>query len=446
MAAWPVKRMDELCEITSSKRIYAADYVSEGVPFYRGREITEKYKGNLDVSTELFITEEKFSEIERKFGAPKPGDLLLTSVGTLGSVYVVKLGERFYFKDGNLTWFRHLKELESRFLYYWLVSPLGKAQLQKCTIGVAQPALTIVRLKGMEIELPPLPVQWRIAGILSAYDELMENSQRRIRILEAMARALYREWFVHFRFPGHEKLPRVASPLGDIPKGWEAIPFEKLLASMTGGDWGSERPDDGDTAEVGIVRGTDFDEVAYGGQLRVPVRYIKPSSLKSRGLRAGDVIIENSINAKSRCIGTTLLVDSQVLNRLGRDAVAASFCKVFRPHDPRLAPLVHLHVRHLREDARMEYYQNVAANGIGNFQAQKFAKEEHLVLPSDEGLRAKLIEGMAAMFQSIGLLASRLSILRRTRDLLLPRLLSGDVDLAASCARESTSAHAEPTL
>ena len=64
-------------------------------------------------------------------------------------------------------------------------------------------------------------MQRRIAGILSAYDELMENSQRRIRILEAMARALYREWFVDFRFPGHEKLPRVASPLGDIPQGWE---------------------------------------------------------------------------------------------------------------------------------------------------------------------------------------------------------------------------------
>ena len=66
--------MDELCEITSSKRIFAADYVLEGVPFYRGREITEKFRGNLDVSTELFITEEKFAEIERKFGAPVPGD------------------------------------------------------------------------------------------------------------------------------------------------------------------------------------------------------------------------------------------------------------------------------------------------------------------------------------------------------------------------------------
>ena len=72
-------------------------------------------------------------------------------------------------------------------------------------------------------------MQRRIAGILSAYDELMENSQRRIRILEAMARALYREWFVHFRFPGHENHPRVASPLGEIPHGWEFAALGKHL-------------------------------------------------------------------------------------------------------------------------------------------------------------------------------------------------------------------------
>ena len=232
MAAWPTKRMDQLCEITSSKRIFAADYVSEGVPFYRGREVTEKYKGNLDVSTELFITEEKFAEIEHKFGAPKLGDLLLTSVGTLGSVYVVKPGDRFYFKDGNLTWFRNFKGLDSQFLFYWIGSPQGKAELQKCTIGSSQSAFTIVLLKGIEIALPPMPVQQRIAGILSAYDELIENSQRRIKILEAMARGLYREWFVHFRFPGHENHPRVASALGEIPEGWEVKKLGDIAEDM----------------------------------------------------------------------------------------------------------------------------------------------------------------------------------------------------------------------
>jgi restriction endonuclease S subunit len=154
-----LKKAGELCEITSSKRIFASDYVAEGVPFYRGKEITEKFKGNQEVSIELFISEGKFAEIEKRFGAPVKGDLLLTSVGTLGSPYVVKDGERFYFKDGNLTWFRNFLGLDSYYLFYWLISPAGKAALKRCTIGTSQSAITIVRLKDMEIPVFSLEEQ-----------------------------------------------------------------------------------------------------------------------------------------------------------------------------------------------------------------------------------------------------------------------------------------------
>ncbi|WP_156033387.1 type I restriction endonuclease [Candidatus Magnetobacterium casense] len=139
-------KIHELCDITSSKRIYARDYQSEGIPFYRGKEIIAKQAGKTDVSTKLFISEKKYAEIKDQFGAPENGDLLLTSVGTLGVPYVVKNGELFYFKDGNLTWFRHFRNLDSGFLYYWLLSPPGKAELKKCTIGSSQSAFTIVLL------------------------------------------------------------------------------------------------------------------------------------------------------------------------------------------------------------------------------------------------------------------------------------------------------------
>ena len=76
--SWQKVVVSDLCDITSSKRIYVADYQTEGIPFYRGKEISEKYKGNLDVSTELFISESKYLEIKEKFGVPEPGDLLLT--------------------------------------------------------------------------------------------------------------------------------------------------------------------------------------------------------------------------------------------------------------------------------------------------------------------------------------------------------------------------------
>jgi len=229
--------MSELCEITSSKRIYASDYKTSGVPFFRGKEITEKYNGALEVTTELFIDREKFAEIKRKFGAPKAGDLLLTSVGTLGSTYVVQPDDEFYFKDGNLTWFRAFDGLDSRYLHYWLSAPQGRAELKKCTIGSSQSAYTIVLLKGMEIELPGLPEQRRIASILSAYDDLIENNTRRIAILEEMARRLYEEWFVRYRFPGHENVRMVDSDLGPAPEGWPMLALSDLCRSVEDGDW-----------------------------------------------------------------------------------------------------------------------------------------------------------------------------------------------------------------
>jgi type I restriction enzyme S subunit len=112
------------------------------------------------------------------------------------------------------------REVHPKFYAYCFRTPLIRQALTAQGGGTNINNLNQDILNALEVPVPPLPVQRRIAGILSAYDELMENSQRRIRLLEAMARALYREWFVHFRFPGHEKHPRVASPLGDIPQGW----------------------------------------------------------------------------------------------------------------------------------------------------------------------------------------------------------------------------------
>jgi type I restriction enzyme S subunit len=412
--------MDELCEITSSKRIFAADYVSEGVPFYRGREITEKYKGNVDVSTELFITEEKFSEIEGKYGAPMQGDLLLTSVGTL--VYVVKPGDRYYFKDGNLTWFRNFKELDSRFLYYWIGSPQGKAELQKCTIGSSQSAFTIVLLKGLEIKLPPLPVQQRIAGILSAYDELIENSQRRIRILETIARTLYREWFVHFRFPGHEKLPRVASSLGDIPQGWEVTTLSVHLAALESG----KRPKGG-------IREVENGVPSIGAE-------------NINGIGRHDFSSEKFVTREFfQNMRKGVVQDRDVA--IYKDGAYIGKSSYFRDGYPHTECCVNEHVFLLRADgvrltqnAMYLWLQepdtvhairatnaNAAQPGIN----QQSVGGLELIVP-DEKMAAhfdRLIEPLLAELIN---LAKRIQNLRRTRDLLLPRLLSRQTELEAN--------------
>jgi type I restriction enzyme S subunit len=110
-------------------------------------------------------------------------------------------------------------ELANRFLYFALRPMLE--HLKSISTGAATKFLTLGLLKGLAIELPPLETQHKIASILSAYDDLIENNNRRIKILEEMAQTIYREWFVNFRFPGHEKVKLVDSSLGMIPEGWE---------------------------------------------------------------------------------------------------------------------------------------------------------------------------------------------------------------------------------
>ena len=225
-------KLEDFCSITSSKRIYAADYVEDGIPFVRGKEVVQRFFGSGPLESELFISPTKFETLRDRFGAPTAGDLLLTSVGTLGVPYLVTDGDEFYFKDGNLIWFRSFDGLNSKFFYYWIRSRAGRAQLAKCTIGTSQAAYTIERLKEVEAPKHSIAQQERIADILSAYDDLIENNRRRIALLEEAARLLYREWFVHFRFPAHEHVKITDG----LPEGWERRTLGSVLNLQRGFD------------------------------------------------------------------------------------------------------------------------------------------------------------------------------------------------------------------
>ena len=216
---WGKVKVGDCCEVTSSKRIFFSEYVDSGVPFYRSKEIIESSNGQA-ISEPLFISQEKYDEIKNHFGVPQSGDMLLTSVGTIGVPYIVRKKDYFYFKDGNLTWFRNFSdELDSKYLYFWVKSSEGQSVLNNTTIGSSQKALTIASLKGLEIPCPPAPVQKRIVEFLAGYDDLIENNQKQIKLLEEAAQRLYKEWFVDLRFPGHENVKITDG----VPEGWHVV-------------------------------------------------------------------------------------------------------------------------------------------------------------------------------------------------------------------------------
>jgi type I restriction enzyme S subunit len=179
---WEEKQLSELMTITSSKRIFYSEYVSYGIPFYRSKEIIE-LRNSGSTNSELFIPTARFNEIKKKFGVPMRGDILLTSVGTLGVPFRVRSNDEFYFKDGNLTWFKDFKRISSSIIYFWLLSRIGQEQIKSITIGSTQEAITIDGLKGLKLKLPPKSLIAKYEAEFESIHFRIESNQNQIRTL-----------------------------------------------------------------------------------------------------------------------------------------------------------------------------------------------------------------------------------------------------------------------
>lgn len=190
---WEVIRLEDLCDITSSKRIYANEYVDSGIPFFRGKEITEKSKGN-SISVELFINQSRYDDLKRKFGVPPKGDLLLTAVGTIGNIWEVDTDEPFYFKDGNVLWL-HSKEKVNSTYFKHLLSVLIDARKREMANGCAYSALTIVNLKEMPTNLVPLDLQYEFAKKIEAIEKQKEFVKQSIVETETLFNSRMDYWF-----------------------------------------------------------------------------------------------------------------------------------------------------------------------------------------------------------------------------------------------------------
>ena len=167
---WQIKTLGDLFDITSSKRVFEADWKTEGVPFYRAREIVKLARQGF-VDNELFISEEMFNRYSTKYGIPAEGDIMVTGVGTLGICYVVNKGDSFYFKDWNIIWLKKKTEADSRFVEYAFQSDFLRSQIDN-SVGATVGTYTIIKAKSTRIPVPPLPEQKRIVAIL---DEAFEG-------------------------------------------------------------------------------------------------------------------------------------------------------------------------------------------------------------------------------------------------------------------------------
>jgi type I restriction enzyme S subunit len=321
---------------------------------------------------------------------------------------VVYCPERFWASDNTLVAFPANDEFDTKFLYYLL----QHAKLSRFAGGAAQPLVTQTVLKQVEVQVPELRKQRRIAGILSAYDGLIENNQRRIRILEEMACVLYREWFVHFRFPGHETVPRVPSPLGAIPQGWGWRELSEL--GSVGRGKSRHRPRN----EPSLYGGPyPFFQTGDIKDARIFLRintqtYSEAGLSQSKLWQPGTLCItiaaniaETAILAKTGCFP-----DSVVGFVSDPEKSDAFYVKMYL-------------------DSIKQQMQNVSRGTTQDNLSLEKLLAFRVLSPPPSIIRA-FRERVSPMLELVNLLLQKEDVLRQTRDLLLPRLLSGQVALA----------------
>ena len=188
---WEERKLGEVATLSSSKRIHLSDYVTEGIPFYRGSEIST---GGITGNQELFISQEKFDEIKEKYGVPSEGDILVTAVGTLGNLWKID-SRRFYYKDGNLIQISKM-QVNSDYLLTYFTGGIGKKRLLDSAAGSNQKALTMVKMREITVDFPSEDEQKKIGAFFKSLDDTIALHQRKLDLLKERKKGFLQKMFV----------------------------------------------------------------------------------------------------------------------------------------------------------------------------------------------------------------------------------------------------------
>ena len=299
-------------------------------------------------------------------------------------------------------------QLDLRYLYYLFLSKPFNAHLVATATGSKILHTAPSRIESFQWEKPSLEAQNRIASILSAYDDLIENNTKRIKVLEEMARSLYREWFVHYRFPGHESVKMVDSALGKVPEGWKPFRLGALVDDVR---------DSIDPSEI-------ESDTPYFGLEHLPRRSIAlgewgtASDVQSTKLRVqvGDILF-GKIRPYFHKVGVTPV-----------DAVCSSDTIVLRIKSPLNFGVVLCCV------SSDEFVQHATQTSQGTKMPRanwEILRQYPVAIPP-ASILTKFNDAIHSQVEMVQRLVLKNRVLRRTRDMLLPKLISGEIEVDAA--------------
>ena len=297
---------------------------------------------------------------------------------------------------------------DSTYIFYLALSPMIREPAVKSMTGASgRQRAMLSSIENIPVPAYSLPTQRKIAAVLSAYDDLIENNTRRIKILEDMAQTLYREWFVHFQFPGHENVPMVESPLGPIPQEWEIGEFGDIVENV----------------KETVKSGKHLSHLPYVPIDCIPRRSIslveqKPSSEAKSSLIAFE---QNDIlfGAMRSYFHKVILAPF--------DGITRQTCFVLRSKNPNNYPF---DLFTAFQDSTVQYSSNHSTGSTIPYATWDHVLAAMPIFRPPNLLIKRFSEIVVPMLDSIHAMLKKNANLRKTRDLLLPKLISGKIDVS----------------
>lgn len=381
------------------------EFQDNGVLFLNTTNI-ENNRLNLEQAN--FVTEEKFDQITK--GRLQRLDIVMTTRGSIGKVALFDCAFTTGLINAQMLILRTAgNEIDPRFLFYLFAGDIFQAQIRNFSSGSAQPQIPIQDLRELEITYPPIDYQRHIATVLSAYDDLIENNTRRIKILEEMVQMLYREWFVEFRFPGHERV----KVKNGVPDGWEVTTLGQAVATLGGSTPSTKQPEYWQGGDV--IWYTPSDLTANKAM------FISDSKTKINALglkhSSAHMFPAYSVMMTSRAtIGVTAINTIPACTNQG-------FITCI-PNERVSAYQLYFWIEE-NKDKILNVASGATFKEISRTEFRDFS-----FLVADVQTNKRFSELVTPIGEEIENLLAKDANLRRTRDLLLPRLVSGEVDVA----------------
>jgi len=404
-------RLDHLCVLVTDGTHDSPRLQPNGIPFIKGKHISS---GFVDFDNCDYITlEEHIKAIQRS--KPEHGDILFSNIGSVGDAAYINTRNEFSIK--NVALFKpNPRVVDSKYLYYVVIGPKFKGELFAKRSGVAQPFFSLEMLRNHEVEYHrKLTTQRKIASILSAYDDLIENNQRRIKILEEMAQNLYREWFVKFRFPGYQHARFIASSLGRIPEGWEVREMQDIAEVID--CLHSKKPQ---RNELGTGLLLQLRNIGDGGKIDLSDKFLITDDDYQKWtirieIQSGDCVVTNVGR-----VGAVAQIPVGLKAAIGRNMTAV------RPFAVGPTYLIeYLLSPHMIKEVQIKKDGGAIMDSLN---VKGIVK---LLVPVGPLPLMDLFEDYARPMRAlVERLFEKNSTLRRTRDLLLPKLISGEVDVS----------------